>query len=88
MSKVPVHSRHYGRTLCDYPRDADIYQTRLRDGDIVVVYVSVCVNTSLCVGCSNSFKLVVLCVGMRVCVVAVVVIVRRTDYQTTFLRTR
>lgn len=38
MSKVPVHSRHYGQTLSDHPRDADIYQTRLRDGDIIVVY--------------------------------------------------
>ena len=87
MSKVPVHSRHYGRTLCDYPRDADIYQTRLRDGDIVVVYVSVCVSPPPCAWVAKTPLNWSWCVCMCV-VAAAVVVVRRTDYQITFLRTR
>ncbi|KAH8117448.1 phosphatase 2C-like domain-containing protein [Phellopilus nigrolimitatus] len=38
ISKVPLRSRRYGQAYTDSPREADTYETKLRDGDIVVVY--------------------------------------------------
>ncbi|KAI5124507.1 hypothetical protein M0805_003031 [Coniferiporia weirii] len=38
ISKVPMRSKRYGMAYTDSPRGADVYETRLRDGDIVVSY--------------------------------------------------
>jgi hypothetical protein len=39
MAKMPVQWFTHG-TIKDYPEDADLYETRLRDGDVVVLFVS------------------------------------------------
>ncbi|EJD05929.1 uncharacterized protein FOMMEDRAFT_153275 [Fomitiporia mediterranea MF3/22] len=38
LSKVPSGTRKYGQAYTDSPREADVYETRLRDGDTVVAY--------------------------------------------------
>ncbi|KZT26207.1 protein serine/threonine phosphatase 2C [Neolentinus lepideus HHB14362 ss-1] len=38
LTKLPSGSRRYSNSAVDQPDDAEVYETRLRDGDIVVVY--------------------------------------------------
>lgn len=39
LAKLPKATRRRGRSLDDDARDADLYETKLRDGDIVILYV-------------------------------------------------
>ncbi|EPQ58128.1 hypothetical protein GLOTRDRAFT_72211 [Gloeophyllum trabeum ATCC 11539] len=38
LTKLPRSSRRFSNSAVDSPKDADLHETRLRDGDIVVVY--------------------------------------------------
>ncbi|KAI0798040.1 phosphatase 2C-like domain-containing protein [Abortiporus biennis] len=38
LAKLPIGPRGYMDANADSPRDANIYQTRVRDGDIIIVY--------------------------------------------------
>ncbi|TFY82095.1 hypothetical protein EWM64_g1916 [Hericium alpestre] len=38
LSKLPEHTAEYSEMVMDLPSDADLYETNLRDGDIVVAY--------------------------------------------------
>ena len=40
LAKLPPDQRRYSGACVDSPRDADTYETKLRDGDIVIAYVS------------------------------------------------
>lgn len=39
LSKIPESERKFSRACVDSPSDAELYETRLRDGDIVIAYV-------------------------------------------------
>jgi protein phosphatase PTC7 len=39
LTKLPVGVKNFSRAVTDFPNQADLYETRLRDGDIVIVYV-------------------------------------------------
>ena len=39
MTKLPVESRRFNGACIDPPSDADIYEAKLRDGDIIVLFV-------------------------------------------------
>jgi len=38
LTKIPVNVPKYTRACIDSPREADTYETKLRDGDIVIAY--------------------------------------------------
>jgi len=38
LTKMPENVRKFRSVVTDYPNDADTYQTRLRDGDLVIAY--------------------------------------------------
>lgn len=38
LSKLPTSVPRFSRACIDSPRDADTYETKLRDGDIVIAY--------------------------------------------------
>ena len=40
LSKLPKGVPGFSRAVIDSPREADTYETKLRDGDIVIAYVS------------------------------------------------
>lgn len=40
LSKLPVKNKKFDSAYVDSPREADTYETKLRDGDIIVAYVS------------------------------------------------
>lgn len=39
LSKLPTSTPRFSRACIDSPRDAETYETKLRDGDIVLAYV-------------------------------------------------
>ena len=39
LSKLPKGVPGFSRAVIDSPREADTYETKLRDGDIVIAYV-------------------------------------------------
>lgn len=40
LSKLPVKNKKFDSAYVDSPREADTYETKLRDGDIILAYVS------------------------------------------------
>ncbi|KAH7930759.1 protein serine/threonine phosphatase 2C [Leucogyrophana mollusca] len=38
LTKLPSNTRKYNRSYIDYPSEAAVYETKVRDGDIVIAY--------------------------------------------------